>query len=102
MSELQSRLSQLVTGAGATILSSQALPETKERGLTKVKVSATFQADVKTLSAILHAVERARPMNFLEKLSVRDPDGDFPGAPLPKPEANKLQVDLVIAAYMRP
>lgn len=100
VAQMQSQLSQLVTSAGATIMSSQALPDMKERGLTKLTVTTTFQGEMKAIMAVLDGIGRARPLHFLEKLNIRDPDGEW-AVPVSNPEANKLQVELVVAAYMR-
>jgi Type II secretion system (T2SS), protein M subtype b len=102
VAQLQSQFGQLVSSAGATILSSQAMPEVAEQGLTKISVGVTFQAEIKSLMKVLDGLDRARPLHFLEKLNIRDPDGEWAGQAQPgKPEGNKLQVELVVTAYMR-
>jgi general secretion pathway protein M len=102
VAQLQSQVNQLITKAGGNVTTSQALPETSVKALTKIAVSASFEADIKTVTAVLHDLDAARPLLSVAKLSVRDPDGEW-AAPSPGTAAmpNKLQVELVVTAYMR-
>lgn len=100
VAQLQGQLSQLAASAPATVTSSQDLPETREGALTKITVQTMLETDVKALVKILHGIDAARPLLKVEKLVVRDPDGEWavaPQAALP----NKLQVEIVVSAYMR-
>ena len=100
LAQLQGQVNQLITAAGGSVNTSQALPETSERALTKISVSATFEGDIKALVATLHSIEAARPLLFIAKLSVRDLDGEW-GTQVTNAVPNKLQVDLIVIAYMR-
>lgn len=100
VAQLQGQLSQLTASASAVITSSQALPEAREGALTKVTVQTMVEADVKALMKVLHGIDAARPLLKIEKLVVRDPDGDWAVAPQAA-VPNKLQVEIVVSAYMR-
>jgi len=100
VAQLQGQLSQLTASASAVVTSSQALPEVREGALTKVTVQTMLEADVKALIKVLHGIDAARPLLKIEKLVIRDPDGDWSVVP-PAAEPNKLQVEIVVSAYMR-
>lgn len=100
IAQLQGQISQIMTAAGATVTTSQSLPESAEGALVKVTVQTTLEAEVKSLLAAFHAIGAARPLLRVEKLTIRDPDGEWTNAPQAN-APNKLQVDLTISAYMR-
>lgn len=100
VAQLQGQLSQLTASASAVVTSSQTLPEVREGALTKVTVQTMLEADVKALIKVLHGIDAARPLLKIEKLVIRDPDGDWSVVP-PAAEPNKLQVEIVVSAYMR-
>jgi general secretion pathway protein M len=100
VAQLQGQLSQLITSASAVVTSSQTLPETREKALTKITVQTMLETDVKALVKVLHGIDAARPLLKIEKVAVRDPDGDWSVSPQVS-GPNKLQVELVVSAYMR-
>jgi general secretion pathway protein M len=100
VAQLQGQLSQLITSTSAVVTSSQTLPEAREKALTKITVQTMLETDVKALIQVLHGVDAARPLLKIEKLAIRDPDGDWSQAPQTT-GPNKLQVELVVSAYMR-
>jgi general secretion pathway protein M len=100
VAQLQGQLSQLTASASAVVTSSQALPEAREGALTKVTVQTMLEADVKALIKVLHGIDAARPLLKIEKLVIRDPDGDWSVAPQAA-APNKLQVEIVVSAHMR-
>lgn len=100
VAQLQGQLSQIFATANATVTTSQPLPEARVGALTKITVQSTVEAEIKSVVAALHAIDAARPLLTVEKLVLRDPDGEWgvsaqPNAP------NKLQVDVTVSAYMR-
>jgi general secretion pathway protein M len=100
VAQLQAQLSQIVTSGSGTVTSSQPMPEAREGAVAKITVQTTLETDIKGLVKILHAIDSARPLLRVEKLSVRDPDGDWAVTPqLAAP--NKLQVDIFVSAFMR-
>lgn len=104
VAQLQGKLGQIFSAASATVSQSQSLPEAKEGALTKVSVQANIEADIKALTAALHAIDEARPLLTIEKLTIRDPDGEFaslPNSGVPTNVPNKLQAEMVISAYAR-
>lgn len=100
VAQLQSQIGQLMSSVSATVMSSQVLPEARDGALTKISVQTMIEADVKALIKALHGVEGARPLLRVEKLVVRDPDGDWNVAPQTN-APNKLQVEIVISAFAR-
>lgn len=100
VAQLQGQLSQLAASASAVVTSSQPLPEAREGALTKITVQTILDADVKALIKVMHGVGAARPLLNVEKLTIRDPDGDWAVAPQAN-APNKLQVEIVVSAYMR-
>lgn len=100
VAQLQGQLSQLIAVAPGVVMSSQTLPETRDGALTKISVQTMVEADIKALVKILHAIDAARPLLTLDKLVVRDPDGEWAVAPQAN-APNKLQIEIVTSAYMR-
>jgi len=100
VAQLQGQLSQLIAGAPGVVMSSQTLPDIREGALSKVAVQTVVEADIKALIKILHGIGAARPLLKIDKLVVRDPDGDWAVAPQAN-APNKLQIEIVTSAYMR-
>lgn len=100
VAQLQGQLSQLIAAAPGVVMSSQTLPETRDGALTRISVQTMVEADIKALIKILHAIDAARPLLTLDKLVVRDPDGEWAVAPQAN-APNKLQIEIVTSAYMR-
>jgi general secretion pathway protein M len=101
VAQLQGQLSQVIAAAPGVVMSSQTLPETRDGALTKISVQTMVEADIKALVKILHGIDAARPLLKLDKLVVRDPDGEWAVAPQAN-APNKLQIEIVTSAYMRP
>ena len=100
VAQLQGQLSQIFAAARAVVTTSQPLPEARVGSLTKITVQSTVEAEITAVVAALHAIDSARPLLSVEKLVLRDPDGEWgvnPQAAAP----NKLQVDITVSAYMR-
>lgn len=68
---LQRFVKDLVGGAGGHLTSSQVLPASPADNLPKVRLRAQFQGSVATLLDVLLGVEQARPLVFIEQLSIR-------------------------------
>ena len=100
IAQLQGQLSQIFAAAQAVVTTSQPMPEERRGSLTKVTVQSTIEADIKALVAALHAIDGARPLLHVDKIVVRDPDGEWAVTAQPN-VPNKLQVELVVSAYMR-
>lgn len=101
VAQLQGQLSQIFAGAsGAVVTSSQPLPEVRVGSLTKITVQSMVEGELKAVVGALHAIDTARPLLAVEKLVIRDPDGDWGVNPQPS-APNKLQVEVVVSAYMR-
>lgn len=100
VAQLQGQLNQVFGGVSAAVTSSQVLPEVREGSLTKVSLQLTVEANVRALVGALHAIGEAKPLLKVERISIKDPDGDWAVSPQAK-QANTLIVDMVVSAYMR-
>ncbi|MCE9524160.1 MAG: type II secretion system protein M [Alphaproteobacteria bacterium] len=100
VAQLQGQLSQIFAAASAVVTTSQPMPDVREGSLTKISVQSTVEAEVKSLVAALHAIDAARPLLHIDKLVIRDPDGEWANAPQTN-APNKLQIELVVSATMR-
>lgn len=100
VAQLQGQLNQVFGGVSAAVTSSQVLPDVREGALTKVSLQLTVEANIRALVGALHAIGEAKPLLKVEKISVKDPDGDWAVSPQAK-QANTLIVDMVVSAYMR-
>ncbi len=99
VAQLQGHLNQMFVSS-SSVTSSQVLPEVREGALIRISVQMTVEADVKGLVGALYSIDTARPLLKVERLVMRDPDGDWaPNTPLTQP--NRLQVEIVVSAYMR-
>lgn len=103
VAQLQSKLGEIFAASPAVVTMSQALPESKDGVLTKIAVQATIEVDIKGLTAALHAIDAARPLLHVDKCVFRDPDGEWANPPQGRASnvPNKLQVEIVVSAYMR-
>ena len=68
---LQNRLKQIVEGAGGALVSSQLLPTHDQSGNSTVNVSLRLSCSTEELQEILYKIESARPLLFIDTLSVR-------------------------------
>lgn len=100
IAQLQGHLSQMFVNTSSSVTSSQVLPEALEGALVKIAVQMTVEADVKGLVNALYVIDKARPLLTVEKLVIRDPDGDW-AMTTPLAQPNRLQVEIVVSAYMR-
>jgi len=98
--QLQGQLTSILTDAAASVSSAQLLPDEKAGPLTRIRLQMVAETEMQGLVKVLHAIGGARPLLVIERLSVRDPDGVF----AMQPEtvlANRLQVEMVVAAHLR-
>jgi len=100
IAQLQGQLGQILSTAGAVVTTSQPLAESTTGALVKITVQTTFEAEIKPIKAALEAIGAARPLLHIEKITIRDPDGEWTNPPQTN-APNKLQLDLTVAAYMR-
>lgn len=70
--ELQNLLKQMVEGAGGTLVSAQLLPAQNQEGSQVVSVSLRLNSTTEALFDILYKIENARPLLFVDTLSVRE------------------------------
>jgi len=70
--DLQNRLKQMVEGSGGTLVSAQLLPAHEQGGSQMVSVSLRLNCTTEALFDILYKIENARPLLFVDTLSVRE------------------------------
>jgi hypothetical protein len=99
--DLQGLLNRFLSGAGAVVMSGQALADRGNAAPGEIAVQMTVETDIAELVQSLHAIGASRPLLKVEKLAIREPDGDWTAVG-PQPNvANKLIVDMVVIAYAR-
>ncbi len=95
--KIQSAIAQAAKSAGTSprqeSVSAESQPST---AFTGVSEHVMFTCDIATLTRILHQLALAKPDLFVEHLAIEDPGQD---APLVGP--HQLNVDMVVAGYMR-
>jgi Type II secretion system (T2SS), protein M subtype b len=104
VAELQAAVNRAFSSAGAVVMSGQALDARPGAALGEIAVQATIETDIAGLVQALHAIGTSRPLLYVERISVREPDADFAGAaPVgPQPNvANKLIVEIVVSSQTR-
>jgi general secretion pathway protein M len=86
---LQARVTALVEGSGATLLSIQTLTSSEDRGLRRVAIRLQMTAEIAPLVRVLHGLESGIPLLFVDNLELQsqaapaiDPDAAETSAPL--------------------
>lgn len=99
--ELQTRLSTQIRAAGGAIQSLQALPAGDVQAFRRILVRVQFTASTSTFPAILHRLESAQPLLFVDhiEISMRPQPPRSGGEPLPEAV---LTVRMDLGGFMRP
>jgi len=100
VAQLQGQLNQMFSAVSASVTSSQVLPDVRAGALTRVSLQLTVEANIRAVVGALHAIGAAKPLLTIEKISLKDPDGDWAVTPQAR-QPNTLIVDLVVSGYMR-
>src|SRR5262245_15852798 len=86
---LQARVTSLIEGSGATLLSIQTLTSTEDRGLRRVAIRLQMTAETAPLVRVLYGLETGIPLLFVDNLELQsqaavtlDPDSGQASAPL--------------------
>jgi general secretion pathway protein M len=86
---LQARVTALVEGSGASLLSIQTLTSTEDRGLRRVAIRLQMTAEIGPLVRVLHGLETGIPLLFVDNLELQsqsapaiEPGAAQPSAPL--------------------
>jgi general secretion pathway protein M len=86
---LQARVTTLVEGSGASLLSIQTLTSTEDKGLRRVAIRLQMTAEIGPLVRVLHGLETGTPLLFVDNLELQsqnapaiEPDAVQPSAPL--------------------
>jgi general secretion pathway protein M len=86
---LQARVTTLVEGSGASLLSIQTLTSTEDKGLRRIAIRLQMTAEIGPLVRVLHGLETGIPLLFVDNLELQsqnapaiEPDAAPPSAPL--------------------
>jgi general secretion pathway protein M len=86
---LQARVTGLIEGSGATLLSVQTLASTEEGSLRRVAIRLQMTAEIGSLVRLLHGLETGIPLLFVDNLEIQSQAAPVveqaappPGAPL--------------------
>ncbi|HEV8680320.1 MAG TPA: type II secretion system protein GspM [Stellaceae bacterium] len=88
---LQARVTALVEGSGATLLSIQTLTSTEDRGLRRVAIRLQMTAEIAPLVRVLHGLESGIPLLFVDNLELQSQ-----AAPAIEPDAAETSAPLIV------
>jgi general secretion pathway protein M len=88
---LQARVTALVEGSGATLLSIQTLTTTEDRGLRRVAIRLQMTAEIAPLVRVLHGLETGIPLLFVDNLELQSQ-----AAPQTEPDAAPASAPLIV------
>ena len=88
---LQARVTALVEGSGATLLSIQTLTSTEDGGLRRVAIRLQMTAEIAPLVRVLHGLESGIPLLFVDNLELQSQ-----AAPAIEPDAAQAGVPLIV------
>ena len=69
--KVQGKIKDIISTSGGSLTSTQVLSGSKEDPTQKVQVRVQMRGDTATLIDVLYKIEEARPLLFIEQLSVR-------------------------------
>ncbi len=97
---LQTRLSAEIRKNGGEIRTLQALPATEDGGFKRIVVSVRFTTVIASFPQILHALESAEPLLFVDNIEITTrPVAPRGGVIAPEPP---LLVRIDLSGYLRP
>lgn len=107
--DLQMRVGEMIAESGGKLRSVQVLPAQSESGLGKVTLRVDLQTDMAGLLGLLHTLETARPLLFVDMLGITGPrllrvpagDGGTAAPNLPTVVDDALQVVFEVHGYAR-
>jgi general secretion pathway protein M len=97
--DLQSLIKETVNASGGELISTQVVPEQQEEQLTRIAVRVRMNGSTRVLRDVLHAVESAQPMLWVDNINLRPIR--MPVRPGGKPSADRLSIDFEVIGYMR-
>jgi general secretion pathway protein M len=69
--KVQGKVKEIISSSGGSLTSTQVLSGIKSEPTQKVQVRVQMRGDTATLIDVLYKIEEARPLLFIEQLSVR-------------------------------
>ena len=88
---LQARVTALVEGSGATLLSIQTLTSAEDGGLRRVAIRLQMTAEIAPLVRVLHGLESGIPLLFVDNLELQSQ-----AAPAIEPDAAETSAPLIV------
>jgi general secretion pathway protein M len=88
---LQARVTALVEGSGATLLSIQTLTSAEDKGLHRVAIRLQMTAEIAPLVRVLHGLETGIPLLFVDNLELQSQ-----AAPATEPDAAQASAPLIV------
>lgn len=88
---LQARVTALVEGNGASLLSIQTLTSSEDRGLRRVAIRLQMTAEIAPLVRVLHGLESGIPLLFVDNLELQSQ-----AAPAIEPDAAETSAPLIV------
>lgn len=88
---LQARVTALVEGSGATLLSIQTLPSAAEQNLRRVSIRLQMTAEIAPLVRVLHGLEAGIPLLFIDNIELQSQ-----AAPVADPSAAPASPPLIV------
>jgi general secretion pathway protein M len=99
--DLQSMVKEIVSQAGGELTSTQVIPERKEENFTRIAVKIRVNGSTDVLREVLHSIETAKPMLFVENLNIRPIRMPRNIAGKPSQPVDKLSFDCDVIGYMQ-
>jgi general secretion pathway protein M len=88
---LQARVTALVEGSGASLLSIQTLTSTEERGMRRIAIRLQMTAEIAPLVRVLHGLETGIPLLFVDNLELQSQ-----AAPAIEPDTAQASAPLIV------
>ncbi|CAI8834946.1 type II secretion system protein GspM [Methylocaldum szegediense] len=99
--DLQSMVKEIVSQAGGELTSTQVIPERKEENFTRIAVKIRVNGSTDVLREVLHSIETAKPMLFVENLNIRPIRMPRNIGGKPSQPVDKLSFDCDVIGYMQ-
>lgn len=99
--DLQQLVKSTVTSAGGVLTSTQVLPGREQDDFQRIAIKVRMTVDVELLRTVLHEIESAKPMLFIEHLNIRGIKGRRNRKTRKIEVSDQLNVSFEFVGYMR-
>lgn len=98
---LQSRLITLTADAGGRVASARVAAPADQDQLKRISIEISAEIKINGLRDLLHAVETAKPLMVVDRLSVRRVEPEINGGPASRAQQDpSLKVVLLVSSYL--